>query len=182
MQIKIVRAEMSELERFFSYLERQLAENGVGKTPLFQPVSQGEPAVSDELRYKFINGFNASQDELHWRWLWLAKDQAGEIRGHIDLRHHAHKNTVHRVLLGMGVHKDCRQQGVGAKLVNAVIEFCHLNDAIDWIDLGVLADNVPAKNLYLKCGFSVIGKIDDQFRVDGKSVAEILMTKCVKRD
>ncbi|HFQ4922411.1 TPA: N-acetyltransferase family protein, partial [Vibrio vulnificus] len=50
----------------------------------------------------------------------------------------------------------------------------------DWLDLCVLSENFPAKNLYLKLGFNVVGEFKDQYRIDGLSVSETAMTKHVK--
>ena len=52
--------------------------------------------------------------------------------------------------------------------------------SIDWLDLNVLATNLPAKNLYLKSGFKILGETPDFYRIDGKSVAEITMTLATK--
>ncbi|HHC6547778.1 TPA: GNAT family N-acetyltransferase [Vibrio parahaemolyticus] len=100
--------------------------------------------------------------------------------GHIDLRHHSDGSRSHRVLLGMGVDVSCRKQGLGQRLIYAVINFCQEKAEIDWLDLCVLSENFPAKNLYLKAGFNVVGEFKDQYRIDGLSVSETAMTKCVK--
>ena len=55
-----------------------------------------------------------------------------------------------------------------------------INRAIDLLDLNVLSDNLPAKNLYLKSGFKIIGEMTDCYRIEGKDVSETLMTLCTK--
>jgi len=52
------------------------------------------------------------------------------------------------------------------------------NNDIDWLDLNVLSNNLPAKNLYLKSGFKIIGEMSDCYRIDSESVSEITMTLC----
>ena len=47
---------------------------------------------------------------------------------------------------------------------------------IDWLDLNVLSNNLPAKNLYLKAGFTVVGEMEDYYRIDGQSVSELSLT------
>ncbi|MBM5041651.1 GNAT family N-acetyltransferase, partial [Vibrio parahaemolyticus] len=69
--------------------------------------------------------------------------------------HHSDESRSHRVLLGMGVDVSCRKQGLGQRLIDAVINFCQEKAEIDWLDLCVLSENFPAKNLYLKAGFNV---------------------------
>ena len=179
--MRIVEAEISDLEYFFEYLERQLTENGVNNAPIFQPISRNQTAISKQTSDKFRNGFTSNLGSLNWRKLWLAKDSSGNIMGHIDLRHHSSEHSFHRVLLGMGVESSCRQQGVGEKLVKTVLAFCIENSSIDWLDLNVLSVNVPAKSLYQKCGFKVIGEMTDFYRIDGSSISEITMTKSTKK-
>ncbi|EHS1186021.1 GNAT family N-acetyltransferase, partial [Vibrio vulnificus] len=129
---------------------------------------------------KFIQGFSHQFGDLGWRKLWVVKDTSGNVKGHIDLRHHSDESRSHRVLLGMGVDVSCRKQGIGQRLIDAVINFCEEKAEIDWLDLCVLSENFPAKNLYLKAGFNVVGEFKDQYRIDGLSVSETAMTKCVK--
>ncbi|MCC4834864.1 GNAT family N-acetyltransferase [Shewanella sp. 10N.286.51.B7] len=178
--MKVVPAEKEDLELFFSYLENQISENGCRENPLFQPISKYENELSKTSREKFKKGFDVSFGESGWRKLWLAKGQDGSIKGHIDLRNHSDENITHRVLLGMGVDSTCRKQGVGKKLIDTVVAFCHEAPAIDWLDLCVLSENTPAKNLYLKLGFTVVGEFQDQYRIDGQSISETAMVKGVK--
>lgn len=178
--MEVVEAEQSDLESFFVYLENQLSENGQGGYPLFLTISREVKELPESSKQKFIEGFSHEYGDSGWRKLWLAKDDAGSIKGHIDLRHHGDDSRFHRVLLGMGVDATCRKQGLGQRLIDAVINFCEEKAEIDWLDLCVLSENIPAKNLYLKTGFSVVGEFKDQYRIDGLSVSETAMTKHVK--
>lgn len=177
--MKIVEAELTDLAQFFIYLENQLTENGNEQSPLFQPIPRHKKCVSEQTRIKFQYGFNKNIDDLKWRKLWLAKDSLGNILGHVDLRRYNEAYCFHRVLLGMGVDNSCRKQGIGEKLITTVVDFCYKNNNIDWIDLNVLSLNIPAKKLYLKCGFKIIGEISDYYRIEGESISEITMTKSV---
>jgi ribosomal protein S18 acetylase RimI-like enzyme len=176
----IVEAQISDLTPFFDYLENQLAENGVDKSPLFMPVARDKKSVSPQTKKKFEDGFSKNLDDLRFRKLWLAKDSLGKIIGHIDLRHHNDEHCLHRVLLGMGVGSNHRKKGIGEQLIREIIHFCYDNSNIDWLDLNVLSMNVPAKKLYLKCAFEIVGEISDYYRIEGDSVSEITMTKNVK--
>ncbi|WP_428241942.1 GNAT family N-acetyltransferase [Gynuella sp.] len=51
--------------------------------------------------------------------------------------------------------------GVGTRLVNTAFNFCRGNPWIDWLDLQVLSNNLPAKRLYFRCGFVMTGEIAD---------------------
>ncbi|QSX38404.1 GNAT family N-acetyltransferase [Shewanella sedimentimangrovi] len=174
--MKIIEAERTDLSAFFTYLERQLAENGVGEGPLFQPLSRTQNTVGEQTRDKFSKGFDAEPGQPTWRKLWLVMDEQGRVKGHIDLRHHGGEHSFHRVLMGMGVDSSCRKLGLGQRLVNTVLAYCQAKPGIEWLDLNVLASNLPAQSLYLKCGFNIIGRTEDYYRIDGESVAEISMT------
>ncbi|AJQ93755.1 GNAT family N-acetyltransferase [Gynuella sunshinyii] len=175
--MNIVLANHADLPPFLEYLERQLQDNGTQQTPLFQPLSRSQNTLPPETREKFQKGIDAEYESADWRKLWLAKSIAGQIIGHVDLRHYGDELCRHRVLLGMGVDHKNRQQGVGTQLVHMALNFCHDNQWIDWLDLQVLSDNLPAKQLYLRCGFVIIGEIADYYRIDGESVSETLMTQ-----
>lgn len=178
--MEVVEAEKLDLESFFVYLEDQLSENGNGEIPLFQPMSREQKEIPESTKEKFIQGFSHQFGDPGWRKLWVIKDTTGSIKGHIDLRHHSDESRSHRVLLGMGVDVSYRKQGLGQILIDAVICFCQEKTEIDWLDLCVLSDNIPAKNLYLKTGFSIVGEFKDQYKIDGLSVSETAMTKFVK--
>lgn len=101
--MKILEAEPSDLPSFFEYLGVQLLDNASDDTPLFQPIAKKSCHITPELEMKFRDGFESRVGEPSWRKLWVAKDSNGDIRGHIDLRHHSGEYRSHRVLLGMGV-------------------------------------------------------------------------------
>lgn len=174
--MEIVEAKRSDLASFFDYIATQLVENADDESPLFQPMSKDSCQVTEQFEAKFYTGFDIGVGELGWRKLWVVKDSNQRVVAHIDLRHYNQEYKYHRVLLGMGVDSSLRKQGIGEKLIQAVIQFCRQQSTIDWLDLNVLTNNVAAKNLYLKCGFSVIGEMSDCYRIDGQSVSELSMT------
>jgi ribosomal protein S18 acetylase RimI-like enzyme len=178
--MEIVEAKLSDLDLFFEYLGVQLLENASDHSPLFQPIPKDHCKVSEQLRTKFRDGFGVSIGKPSWRKLWLAKDSSSHILGHIDLRHYSGEYNFHRVLLGMGVKNNARKQGLGVKLLESTFRFCQETDSIDWLDLNVLSNNIPAKSLYLRCGFKITGETSDFYRIDGESVSETTMTLCTK--
>ena len=178
--MNVVEATESDLNSFFEYLEDHLSESGQGKTPIFQPASRKEEKLPDSKREKIRIGISNEFGDPGWKKLWIAKDESGGIRGHLDLRHPNDRSCYHRVLLGMGVDSSYYKQGIGTKLIEVAINFCKESEVIDWIDLRVLSENIPAKSLYLKTGFSVIGEFKDQYRIDGQSISDTAMCVCVK--
>lgn len=77
-------------------------------------------------------------------------------------------------ITNIAVHPDYRKQGIGAKLLESLINLCtHLDCSL--INLEVRASNYPAQNLYEKYGFVVDG-LRKGYYEDSKEDA-ILMTK-----
>ncbi|EAQ67589.1 hypothetical protein MED121_16719 [Marinomonas sp. MED121] len=176
LTMKIDVATQSDMPDFFTYLTLQLAGNGRGDSPLFQPVSRDDSIVSVPTRQRFMQGVAMPMGEPGWRLLWLVKHETGQIMGHVDIRPYEDEHCQHRVLLGMGVDSHYRRQGLGRLLLEHSIEFCREQAHISWLDLNVLSTNQGAKQLYLNAGFQVLGEIEDRYRIDGVSVAETTMT------
>jgi len=164
-----------QLEEFLIYLEDHLKENG-RDGPLFQPLSSAQLLDGNILRRKFEGSLGKQVGEKGWRKLWLARNPEGKIAGHIDIRARQEPNAGHRVLLGMGVDKGHRRMNIGQKLLSFVIEFCQQHPDISWLDLEVLAENIPAKSLYQKLKFKDLGTVEDMFQIEGKSYGYTSMT------
>lgn len=166
---------------FFSYLDNHLSDNGKPGQSLFQPLSQSESCLNEGLKGRFINGMKQNIGQPGWRRLWLAIDPQGNIAGHIDIRGHAENHTGHRALLGMGVDRRVRKQGLGAKLLVSMTDWVSQHTAIDYIDLWVLSNNKAAIRLYQRCGFIKQGEMNDMFRIEGQSVSYTLMCKTLNQ-
>ncbi|MCE3263795.1 MAG: family N-acetyltransferase [Pseudoduganella sp.] len=163
-----------ELAVFFHYLNDHLLDNGRGDAPLFQPMSRASPGFPPERASGFSNGMQAVVGMPGWRRVWVAME-GEEIIGHIDLRARPEPAARHRCLLGMGVHRNARRGGLGTALVAAAAAWARAQ-GMAWIDLEVLAGNLPARGLYRKAGFVQTGEIADMFRIDGESLGYVFMS------
>jgi len=173
--ITIRSASAADLPAFFDYLDDHLSDNGVGGTPLFQPMARAQSAFPPDKRAAFERGMVVPLVGPGWRRLWLAVD-GDAIRGHIDLRVRPESAARHRVLLGMGVHRDVRRAGLGGQLLQTAMDWARAIDALAWIDLEVLSVNEPARALYRRAGFVQTGEIADMFRVDGERLGYCYMS------
>ena len=162
-------ADAADLPPFFVYLDDHLRDNGKDGAPLFQPLSRAQSQVPAGLRISFMRGLAIPVGEPGWRRLWLALDARGSIAGHIDLRARPEPMARHRAMLGMGVHRAWRRRGLGARLVDAAIDWARSQDGLKWIDLEVLSENRPAVALYLRSGFAMTARIEDMLEIDGVS-------------
>lgn len=145
---KIRLVAPKELEKFFIYLNDHLSNNGKEGTPLFQPLSRNDSRLPKEKEESFSEGLSIPVGQAGWRRVWIAVDQNEEILGHIDLRALTDKYTEHRALLGMGVDRKYWRKGLGKRLIETVTLWVASETAIEWIDLWVLSNNVPAVHLY----------------------------------
>ncbi len=102
----------------------------------------------------------------------------GRIIGNIAIRSVGKgRKTAHRCNVGLAVKKEFYGYGLGTILMERAIEFAK-DVGYEYMELGVLSDNMPARGLYKKMGFVECGRFPDAFRLDtGESIDEILMYK-----
>ncbi|HEX8610907.1 MAG TPA: GNAT family N-acetyltransferase [Telluria sp.] len=173
-------AGSDDLDGFFAYLNEHLRDNGSGATALFMPMPRAASRFGPERESAFRRACATALGQPGWRRLWLAFDAQGGIEGHIDLRARPEGACAHRTLLGMGVHRDARKQGLGSRLIAVAAAWAAGEAALDWIDLEVLSVNVPARQLYARCGFVQTGETADMFRIDGEALAYTFMSLALR--
>jgi len=166
------------MQAFFSYLSRQLAENGSDGSAVFLPMTRAESRLSEAMQSRFSDGIAVEIGEQGWRKMLLAFDD-DKVVGHIDIRAHAEAHTAHRALLGMGVDVTARGKGLGHTLIESIFNWTATHTDIEYIDLWVLTNNQSAYRLYQRTGFVKCGEISDMFRIDGKPQAYCMMSKAV---
>lgn len=180
--MKIEKLELAGFAAFLAYLNDHLSDNGQGDTAYFQPLPRAESRFPADKAEGFKNGMQVEIGSAGWRRVWVMRDGDGDgdgdgaIAGHIDLRAHPERYAGHRCLLGMGVGRAYRRQGLGDQLM-AHAEQWALAAGFKWIDLQVLSANTPAVKLYESRGFRQTGEIPDMFHIDGQSFNYTSMTK-----
>lgn len=168
------------LPQFFAYLDDHLQDNGCNGMPLFQPMPRSQSTFPADKAAAFARGLGIPVGQPGWRRAWIAASHDG-ILGHIDLRARPEGGSAHRAMLGMGVHRAARRQGLGRVLLASAMHWASSATALDWIDLEVLSINEPARALYREAGFSTTGEIPDMFRIDGEQLASTLMSLLLQR-
>ena len=87
------------------------------------------------------------------------------------------RKTAHRCSVGLAVVKEFQGCGLGTVLMEAAINFAK-DAGYEYMELGVVSGNAPARGLYKKMGFVESGCLPDAFRLDdGESFDEITMYK-----
>lgn len=89
---------------------------------------------------------------------------------------HAHKGT----LWGMYVRPEARGAGVGAKLVEAVIEHARRN--VELLQLSVISENQAARRLYRRFGFEEYGLEKRAAKYRDRYHDDVLMAKMLTPD
>lgn len=173
--IDIVLLDDLHLKAFFTYLENHLAENGKNGI-YFLPFTQEQTQTDQNWEEIFRSGMSKKYGAPGWRKVWVAKNEEGRIVGHIDIRAYDKLNTEHRVILGMGIDSNFRNQKIGQQLLTHVINSCKQDANIHWLDLEVLSDNAPAIRIYEKMGFKLLCSVPDMFRFSDRSFGYRSMT------
>jgi RimJ/RimL family protein N-acetyltransferase len=174
--ISIQPLPQSRFVEFAEYLDDHLSDNGKGDSGYFQPLSNDISGVPRANADAFREALIASLDARGWRRAWVARTEEDRFVGHIDLRSHSETYASHRCVLGMGVDRGFRRQGLGRALIMHAMEWAATQNELEWIDLQVLSSNQKAMALYRAAGFSEIGTIPRMFRIDGQYLSQSLMT------
>jgi putative acetyltransferase len=85
--------------------------------------------------------------------------------------------TAHAGHLGMMVHPDFQNQGVGSALMEAAVELAEKWLNLSRLDLQVYTDNPAAIHLYQKFGFQIEGTLRRQAYRDGEYVDTYVMAR-----
>lgn len=177
MQYHIILLNEERYNEFFIYLKDHISDNGKNNTPKFLPLSVENSTIHKELIDRFKNGQKVPVGIIGWRRALIALSNENEILGHIDLKSYDQKHTGHRGIMGMGVHRDFRRQGLGGYLIESMFNWVKANTELAQIDLWVLSQNLNAIKLYSKSGFKKISEVEEMYRIDNKSYNAVFMTK-----
>jgi ribosomal protein S18 acetylase RimI-like enzyme len=85
------------------------------------------------------------------------------------------KRIAHYSDLSISVKKDYWRKGIGSAVMEELIRFAAENKTIQYISLGVRAENTHAIHLYEKYGFRKVGCHKNYFNINGCYYDEILM-------
>lgn len=174
VDLEIELLGLDDLESFVSHLVRHIPESGRGGAPIYNPYSRFQAPNPERFREKRSEGWQIPLDQPRWIRTWGARD-GQRIVGHAELHGGVISTESHRASLGMGVHAAFRRRGLGRRLLEACVEWAR-EQGLVWLDLGVFADNAPARALYESAGFAEVGRREDRFRIDGHSICDIQMS------
>jgi RimJ/RimL family protein N-acetyltransferase len=162
----------ADADVFQAHFERTILESGQDGI-YFMPF---DTQSGDRPRGVDFSALDKQTSEPGWQRWFVAVDEQAGIIGHVDLKGAGIRSGLHRCVLGVGIEKPWRGQGLGERLMNTAIEFARSIPQIHWVDLGVFSGNERVKALYDRLGFEEIGRREDCFRIGEVSVTDILMT------
>ena len=102
--------------------------------------------------------------------------QRDEVVGWCDLRPKAATTLRHSAVLGMGVIREHRRHGLGARMLGMALEMAG-EHGIRRVELTVRADNAAAIGLYRRFGFQVEGTLRHYMLVEGRYYDALLMAR-----
>jgi ribosomal protein S18 acetylase RimI-like enzyme len=112
--------------------------------------------------------------------MFVARD-GGQVIGMVAGYQEDNNKMKHMAYVwGVYVRQSGRGQGIGQKLMEALILELASNKEIEKIDLNVNTSQLSAFRLYEKLGFTVGGILHKELKVDGKYFDEYVMEKFLR--
>ncbi len=105
----------------------------------------------------------------------LVAENNGQIIGNIDLTGSWRKKMQHTAVIGMGIHTDWQNQGVGTLFLQNVIDWAIENQILKNLWLEVYSTNTAGIELYKKIGFQESGRIPGFFHENETYIDKITM-------
>lgn len=171
--LTVRQLQVRDLDAYLANFDEVDAGSGVDGAPHFHPYGRLDTVDVEDRRRREVMRWTTPLTDVAWRRAWGLFD-GDEMVGHLYLAGGSLRSGLHRVDLGMGVLAAHRGCGGGSLLLEAAIGWARAETAIDWIDLGVFAENARAQRLYVRHGFVEIGRTPDRYRVDGASLGRHL--------
>jgi len=121
---------------------------------LCRPDDLDLPMEPDEFTYTVEEERKFLEEALvSVNWAYFVAESDGRIVGMCNAGGGKRRATRHAVTLGVTVHRDYRDRGVGTALVRALIDWARAGGVVKRIELQAYARNARAIHVYEKLGF-----------------------------
>lgn len=133
-------------------------------------------------RIKRNEDYIVSMDNNIHQFVAVTKDDSGKdiIIGTAGLSIFANSRLRHSASIGIMIHKDYQNKGVGSKLMEAIIDIADNWLMLIRVELSVFVDNEKAINLYKKYNFEVEGIKKKAAIRSGEYVDELMMARIIE--
>ena len=166
-QIQIRQAQPEDAEQLVAYVQ-QLTE----EPDLDIVLEAGEFQVTVEEEAAFVRQKAAQENSI-----FLVAEAEGEIVG-ILICNGGHRRAIrHLTHMSMSVAAGWRNQGIGSRLMKAMIDWADNSGVVSRIELFVFARNAPAIHLYEKYGFEIEGRRRRVIYRDGRYFDNLMMAR-----
>jgi len=164
--ILIREAKASDSKSFILCVKSYLKSN-------FIPFGPEEYQLSLDEHQEWIRKFLKSKNDL-----LLVAEYEGQIIGNIDLSTHNRSMLKHTGIVGMGIHENWQNKGIGTILLDKVIEWSDNNSNVEILWLQVFGNNEGGIKLYKKNGFQEDGRQVNFIKTpSGAYVDNVIMTR-----
>lgn len=164
-EIKIREARINDAEGLIQCAKSYI-KNG------FIPLTEEEFAPTLLEHENWIRGFLENENNL-----LLVVEANGLIIGNIDLTSHKRKMLSHTAFVGMGIHPDWQNQGIGAIMIDRIKQWSKTNPNIEVLWLHVFSNNLGGIHLYKKSGFIENGRQKNFIKtVNNEYIDNVVMT------
>jgi RimJ/RimL family protein N-acetyltransferase len=162
--VVIREAEPADAEAMLAFVEEIAAEN------VDIPLRPGELGLTVEQERRVLADYAAADNAL-----FLVAEADGRIVGQLDVKGGTRRRLRHAGMLGMSVHRDWRNRGIGRALLAHAIDWARGTGVVTRIELIVYARNARAIHLYASMGFTLEGRRRRSIHHDGEYLDDLIM-------
>ena len=165
-EVVIREAKSSDANGLIDCIKTYLKSN-------FIPLTPEEFSPTLEEQEEWISNYIYGKNDL-----LLIAEHKGQIIGNIDLTIHHRKMLNHTGYLGMGIHEDWQNQGIGTILLERLIEWSDIQPEIEILWLQVFGNNEKGIRIYQKNGFVEDGRQKEFIKnMNGVYIDNVIMTR-----
>ena len=162
--VVIREGRVSDAAGCLDYLREVSAEAGI-----MLPVDPDEWDMPVQDEEGFIQHMIATPNSLI-----LVVEDKGKIVGILTCNGGGRRAMRHATTLGITLHKDYRDKGLGHRLMQRTVDWARAN-GVTRIELHVYVENAKAIHLYEKFGFTVEGRRTAPYYHNGKYIDDLVM-------
>lgn len=166
-------ARLADAGDFSAYVIEHVSHSGRDGAPHFAITNK---MSRDDIQNRALDRWNKSLGEPLWGRAWLLWSlNPHRIVGHLELIGGRVPAEFHRATLAMGMLREFTAQGNGRRMMEAAFAWARSEANLSWIDLGVFTENIPARKLYERMGFQLLGIRRDAFRIGDHIIDDMHM-------
>lgn len=165
MDVEIREARARDARALLNHVAGILREPGANTV-----MAPEEFTLSEEEEARLLEDCARSETDL-----FLVAYAGDHLVGELNLRGGKRRAFRHMVVLGMSVHLEWRNRGVGSALLERGLQWARESPGILRVELAVLARNQVAIHLYEKSGFVLEGRRRGRVREGDRYLDDLVM-------